>query len=142
MNIAEKIKEARTALGITQEKAAEELLVSRQTVSSWENGRSLPDIVSVIKMSELYHLSLDELLKGDKEMIKKIEKDSKLAKIQKSFFKVAFASVIAYAIIMLLHLFFDGNSVIDFIYGATPGTLLGLNFLFTMISFNKLESNE
>lgn len=61
MNIGTKIKEARQSLGITQEQAAEQLLVSRQTVSSWENGKSLPDIVSVIKMSELYHLSLDEL---------------------------------------------------------------------------------
>ena len=75
MNIGTKIKEARQTLGITQEQAAEQLLVSRQTVSSWENGKSLPDIVSVIKMSELYHLSLDELLKGDKDMMKKIEKD-------------------------------------------------------------------
>lgn len=63
MNIGTKIKEARQTLGITQEQAAEQLLVSRQTVSSWETGKSLPDIVSVIKMSELYHLSLDELLK-------------------------------------------------------------------------------
>ena len=41
MNIGTKIKEARQALGITQEQAAEQLLVSRQTISSWENGGSL-----------------------------------------------------------------------------------------------------
>ena len=41
MNIGTKIKEARQTLGITQEQAAEQLLVSRQTVSSWETGGSL-----------------------------------------------------------------------------------------------------
>lgn len=39
---------------------AESLLVSRQTISNWENGKSLPDIVSVIRMSELYNVSLDD----------------------------------------------------------------------------------
>lgn len=41
MNIGAKIKEARQTLGITQEQVAEQLLVSRQTISSWENGVSL-----------------------------------------------------------------------------------------------------
>ena len=63
MGIGIKIKEARANKGLTQEQAAEALLVSRQTISNWENGKSLPDIVSVIKMSELYEISLDGLLK-------------------------------------------------------------------------------
>ncbi len=142
MNIGTKIKEARTSLGITQEQAAEQLMVSRQTISSWENGKSLPDIVSVIKMSELYQLSLDELLKGDKDMMQKIENDTKLAKIQKKFFFVAFSLLIIYSVMAALHIFFDGNLVIDFLFGATPGVLLGFIFLFTMLSFNKLETKE
>ena len=107
-----------------------------------ENGKSLPDIVSVIKMSELYRLSLDELLKGDKEMMKKIEKDTKLAKIQKNFFYAAFGLLILYCVMAMLHFWFEGNPVIDFLFGATPGVLLGLSFAFTMVSFNKLETKE
>lgn len=61
--IADKIKNARTIKKLTQEQVAEDLNVSRQTISNWENGKSLPDIVSIIRMSELYDLSLDELLK-------------------------------------------------------------------------------
>ena len=75
MNIGEKIRNAREEKNLTQAQAAESLMVSRQTISSWENGKSLPDILSVIRMSELYKISLDELLKGDKAMMRKIEKD-------------------------------------------------------------------
>lgn len=49
---------------MTQEQAAERLGVSRQTVSNWETGKTYPDIISVIKMSDLYAVSLDRLLKG------------------------------------------------------------------------------
>ncbi len=68
MEIGAKIREARTEAGFTQEQAAEALGVSRQTVSHWENGRSYPDIVSVIRMSDLYSISLDHLLKERSSM--------------------------------------------------------------------------
>ena len=64
MNIGTKIKNARTSANLTQEQVAEALDVSRQTVSNWENEKTYPDIVSVIKMSDLYNISLDHLLKG------------------------------------------------------------------------------
>lgn len=63
MDIGSKIREARLAAGLTQEQAAEALGVSRQTMSNWENNKTYPDIVSVIRMSDLYAVSLDSLLK-------------------------------------------------------------------------------
>ncbi len=68
MDIGSKIRNARNEAGCTQERAAEALGVSRQTVSNWENGKSYPDIISVIKMSDLYSVSLDHLLKEEKEV--------------------------------------------------------------------------
>ena len=53
---------------LTQEQVAELLGVSRQTISNWENEKSYPDIISVIKMSECYDVSLDYLLKGEQKM--------------------------------------------------------------------------
>ena len=64
MEIGSKIKDARMKTNLTQEQVAELLGVSRQTISNWETGKSYPDIVSVIKMSDLYEVSLDYLLKG------------------------------------------------------------------------------
>ena len=63
MDIGGKIKKSRTDAKITQEQTAQALGISRQTISNWENERSYPDIVSVFKMSDLYSVSLDYLLK-------------------------------------------------------------------------------
>ena len=68
MELGIKLKKARTEKGITQEYAAELLGVSRQSISNWENNKSYPDIISVIKMSDLYSVSLDHLLKEEKSM--------------------------------------------------------------------------
>ena len=54
MDIGSKIRNARIAAQLTQEQVAETLGVSRQTMSNWENGKTYPDIVSVIKMSDLW----------------------------------------------------------------------------------------
>lgn len=68
MEIGAKIKNARMEANLTQEQIAEALGVSRQTISNWETGKTYPDIVSVIKMSDLYDVSLDLLLKGKEEV--------------------------------------------------------------------------
>ena len=67
-DIGSKIKAARLEKKLTQEQVAEYLGVSRQTISNWENEKSYPDIISVIKMSECYDVSLDYLLKGEQTM--------------------------------------------------------------------------
>lgn len=68
MELGNKLKEARSNAGLKQEELANHLGVSRQTVSNWENNRSYPDIASILKLSDLYGLSLDELLKEDKKV--------------------------------------------------------------------------
>lgn len=68
MQLGAQLKNARQKLGVTQEIVVAELHVSRQTISSWENERSYPDIASLIALSDYYQLSLDELLKEDNGM--------------------------------------------------------------------------
>lgn len=137
MNIGEKIKNAREEHKLTQTQAAEELMVSRQTISSWENGKSLPDILSVIRMSNLYQISLDELLKGDKAMMNKIEKEEEIRKTEKKIIKYAWICILAGVILLVLGNVFDGNPVIEFLEGATPWVMLGFTFLFWIMSLNK-----
>ena len=100
--IADKIKNARTIKKLTQEQVAEDLNVSRQTISNWENGKSLPDIVSIIRMSELYDLSLDELLKGDATLLNKIERDMKVAKAENNVIKFAWISIVIGVVMIIL----------------------------------------
>ena len=69
MEIEKKLKYIREQAGFTQEQIAEAVLVSRQTISNWENAKSLPDLISIIKLSELYNISVDELLKRDRKSV-------------------------------------------------------------------------
>lgn len=80
MNIGQKLKDKRTQAGLTQEAVAEKIGVSRQTVSSWENNRSYPDIVSILRLSDLYEVSLDEFLKEDADMRKHVEENAQTLK--------------------------------------------------------------
>lgn len=138
--IAEKIKNARIQNNYTQEQTAEKLMVSRQTISNWENGKSLPDILSLIRMSELYHLSLDDLLKGDQLLMQKIEKDVMAANANKKIIKFGWISVILGVIMLVLGNLFKGNPLIDFINGALPWVLLGFMLLFAILYLNKEEN--
>ena len=63
MDIGRKLQRSRVRAGLTQEQAAEALDVTRQTVSNWETGKTYPDIKNIVDISELYHVSLDRLLK-------------------------------------------------------------------------------
>ena len=79
MELGKQIKKHRNELEISQEKLAEKIYVSRQSVSNWENDKNYPDINSLIRLSEVFHVSLDILIKGDVEKMKKeiSEKDRK-----------------------------------------------------------------
>lgn len=73
MTVAEMIKKTRTEANMTQEEYGAKFGVSRQTVSSWENERSLPDLQMLIDICNTYHVSLDKLLNEDKEFVEKID---------------------------------------------------------------------
>ena len=64
MNLGEKLKLRRKKSGFTQEQVATEMNITRQTLSNWEVGKNYPDIDSIISLSKIYNLSLDELLLG------------------------------------------------------------------------------
>ena len=77
MELGGQIKRYRTRLGLSQEELADRIFVTRQSVSNWENSRTYPDLQSLLRLSDLFGLSLDELIKGDietmKEEINKLE---------------------------------------------------------------------
>ena len=79
MEIGEKLKEKRSQLHLSQEQLAAQLGVTRQTIASWEKGKTYPDIGSILKLSDLYGVSLDELLKEDAHMKQHVEKTAALA---------------------------------------------------------------
>ncbi len=66
MTFAEKLKKARKEAGMSQELLAEKLGVSRQAVTKWETEKGIPDIENIIVISNLFGISLDELLSNEK----------------------------------------------------------------------------
>lgn len=101
MNISEEIKNQRLKNNLTQEQLSEILNVSRSTVSSWEVGRNYPDLETIVAISDLFNISLDELLRGDKKMIEQITDDTKLRKVQTK--KIQLLSVgLTFIIIVLI----------------------------------------
>lgn len=104
MEIGKKLKNARIEAGHTQEKAAEKIDVSRQTISNWENEKSYPDIISVIALSDLYSVSLDELLKGDQKMAEHLEESTNVVKSNKKLTGAILLNIILMILLIALNM--------------------------------------
>lgn len=74
INFGEQIKKVRKSRNLTQQDMADKLGISRQAVSNWENDKNLPDIEMLITMSQVFHLTLDELILGGTQMNNMTEK--------------------------------------------------------------------
>lgn len=70
MELGSQIKKYRNELSLSQDALAEKVYVSRQTISNWENDKSYPDVNSLVLLSEIFHTSIDTLIKGDVKIMK------------------------------------------------------------------------
>ena len=104
MEIGKKLKKARVQSGYTQEEVAEQLQVTRQTISNWENEKSYPDIISVIALSDLYSVSLDELLKGDQKMAEHLEESTNVVKSNKKLTGAILLNIILMILLIALNM--------------------------------------
>ena len=69
MQLGKHIKQLRHEKSLSQEKLAEMVYVSRQTISNWENDKSYPDINSLVLLSQVLDVTIDQLIKEDIEII-------------------------------------------------------------------------
>ena len=101
MTVAEMIKKTRTEANMTQGEYGAKFGVSRQTVSNWENGRSLPDLQMLIDICNTYHVSLDKLLNEDKEFVEKIDFYNKYKKAIRLVGMCLLAGLLIFAIVFI-----------------------------------------
>lgn len=80
MELSTQIKKYRTNMNLSQEELAEKVYVTRQTISNWENSKSYPDIHSLLLLSSLFNISLDQLIKGDIDIMRKEIKQTEVQK--------------------------------------------------------------
>ena len=83
MEFANQLKKYRTEKNLSQEQLAEEIFVTRQTISNWETEKSYPDVHSLMLLSSLFQVSLDQLLKGDIEIMKNEIRKEDIAQFNK-----------------------------------------------------------
>lgn len=127
LDIGKKIQTSRKEAGLTQEQAAELVGVSRQTISNWENEKSYPDIISVIKMSDVYGVSLDYLLKGEKPMTTYYDYLEESTNVVKSNVKRAKTGLI------LTYLLIWSIAMIVFWFFTNPDDAMGYSLMFIWI---------
>jgi len=115
MNISGKIKEQRARLGISQEELADKIYVTRQTVSSWENNKSYPDVHSLVLLSTTFEITVDALIKGD---LVKMEAEIKSDDVRKMN---TYSVVMGVGLIGGIVLF-----ALSWFYGFIPGIVLAI----------------
>lgn len=102
MSLGEQLKKLRESKGFSQEDVAKKIGVTRQAVYKWENGKSYPDIDNLILLSEMYNVTLDDLIKGNQNIKEKIhinEEDEDFEKENEFGFYIGFGLLIMSAFI-------------------------------------------
>lgn len=83
MEVHAQIKKYRQEMKLSQEGLADKVFVTRQTISNWETAKSYPDIQSLLLLSTIFQISLDQLVKGDVEIMKEEIKKTEIDKLNK-----------------------------------------------------------
>ena len=117
MIFSERLKNEREKKGWSQAELAEKIHVSRQSVSKWETGKNYPTIEVIIDLSDLFGITIDELLRSDEELKDKVIQDSKhLAHPKwKMFFDTVFmvgVVLLAAKIIIFASNYFFGTTIV------------------------------
>ena len=125
---------------ISRPELAQVFNVSESVVFNWENGKTLPDIASLISLSDLYNLSLDELVKGDPKMAEKVKKDVDASEAKtKVIIAVAVVTLIfgiAYTVCRLI-----GGGAADFVSAAAPWVLMAIGLAGVAAYYGTMEDN-
>ncbi|GIO23983.1 helix-turn-helix domain-containing protein [Oceanobacillus sp. J11TS1] len=100
MIFSERLKKEREKRGWSQTDLAEKIHVSRQSVSKWETDKNYPSIEVIIELSDLFGITIDEMLRGDKKMTEQVIQDSK--KLAYPRWKKFFDSVFMLGLILII----------------------------------------
>lgn len=116
-------------MNLTQEELADKVYVTRQTISNWENNKSYPDIHSLLLLSSLFDISLDQLIKGDIDIMKEEIKEAELQKFNR--YGTIFTTLLMITMISCVPLAMFLNY-----YGLL---ITGILFIVTMFFATKVE---
>ncbi|HIY93541.1 helix-turn-helix domain-containing protein [Companilactobacillus sp. HBUAS56275] len=135
MKIGEQLQNQRKLHGMSQDELADELHISRQSISKWENGKSLPSFSNVVAISDLFDISLDELIKGDAELMDQFE--SGKPKISKTWMIIIISFTIAIIIMGILRILRISDDRIDTLFSIPE--IIAFGFLIYNIDWKKFN---
>lgn len=120
MELGKQIKKYRNEISLSQDALAEKIYVSRQTISNWENDKSYPDVNSLVLLSEVFQVSLDQLIKGDVEMMKEqiSEEDKMRFEHLSRMFTVMFLGAVITPVPLVHFLSYAGIAIWLVIFGV------------------------
>ena len=120
MELNNQIKRYRTDMDLSQEALAEKVYVTRQTISNWENGKSYPDIHSLLLLSSVFHVTIDQLIKGDVNIMKEVISQNELRTFNRD--STIFASLLILSLLSFVPLTvffgFAGLIIFALLYAA------------------------
>ena len=129
MNISKTIREERNKLSLSQDELAEKIYVTRQTISSWENDKTYPDIHSLILLSQVFDMTIDNLIKGDVEVMEQKIEQSDIMNLNR------YGNLMAVGLVATVVLF-----PLSWYWGFIPGIIIAaLVFGVTLFFGNKVE---
>lgn len=124
MTLGEKIYKLRTDQNLSQGDLAEKLEVSRQSVSKWENGAATPDLDKIIKLSEVFGITIDELVKNEEVSVSAFEEPKSTTVIIKKESNFPPRKIIGTVLLSLAFIV----TFICFVIGGIEGMLAGILF--------------
>lgn len=145
VEFGEQLRRARETKGLTQQSLAEQLFVTRQTVSRWECGDRYPDLLTTKRISQILEVSLDDLL-SDNEMTKIVEKNPVIEKKSSNNLMIALYTLIIFSYVFNIasafsNLFKMDTSVdmtisipVETIVGLTLSIVIIVTFIYGMVN--------
>lgn len=112
--IGERIRTERQQQKITQQELADQLHVSRSAISNWENSRNYPDLNSIVLLSDIFEISLDNLLREDTKIVNHISNEQKKSERRKAALTVVTALLVVGIIITSYSVYQNVSIVHDF----------------------------
>lgn len=123
MKLGDKLKEKRLDAGLTQKELADTLHVSRQTISSWEVGRTFPDLTILVTLSDIYDIPLDDLVKEDSRLVDHITEKVKKSERRK-YINIVLSFLLTAATIFLVYLGLQQHQATQINeYGLSPSDI-------------------
>lgn len=126
MFFGDKLKREREKRGWSQDFLADEIYVSRQSVSKWETNKNYPSIEVIINLSDLFDITIDELLRGDEGLKEKVIRDSKERLSWQSYVLIGVGVLMGIIVVSLIkHQEINSMSI-----GRATGVAVILSFIY------------